>query len=96
MREREFQRILIKDIKNRFPGSIVLKTDSRQVQGFPDLLILHKNRWAALECKINEKAHKQPNQEYYVKQLDGMSYASFISPENKEEVLNGMGSALET
>ncbi len=90
MLERDFQRNLIKDIKSRFKGAQVLKTDARQIQGFPDLLVLYKNKWAALECKKDELVHKQPNQEYYVKELDEMSFARFISPLNKEEVLNDL------
>lgn len=42
MLESKFQSGLIKEIKERFPGSIVLKTDATYIQGFPDLLILLK------------------------------------------------------
>jgi hypothetical protein len=94
MLEREFQSKLIKDIKENIPGCIVLKNDPDYIQGFPDLLILHKNKWAALECKQTEKAHKQPNQEFYVDKLKKMSYANFIYPENKEVVLNELYTAL--
>lgn len=87
-KERDFQKLLIKDIENRFPGSMVLKNDPTYIQGIPDLLILYKDKWAALECKKSEKENKQPNQDYYVEELDKMSYASFIFPENKEEVLD--------
>ena len=87
-KESMFQSDLIKDLKNLFPGCFVLKTDSSRTQGFPDLLILFKNKWAALECKRASKASRQPNQEYYVNLLGEMSYASFIYPENKQEVLD--------
>ena len=87
-REGDFQSKLIKEIKTIFPGLFVLKNDPNYIQGFPDLLILFKNKWAALECKRGNKAERQPNQEYYVNELGKMSYASFICPENKEEVLN--------
>lgn len=86
--EKNFQRNLIKDIKDKFPDSIVMKTDSGQIQGIPDLLILNDDKWAALECKRNKKAHRQPNQEYYVEKMNKMSFARFVYPENKEEVLN--------
>ena len=88
--ESKFQAELKKEIKQRLPGCIVIKQDASQIQGIPDLLILHKDRWAALEVKAHAKAHRQPNQEYYVDKLDGMSYAAFIHPGNKEDVLDAL------
>ena len=85
--ERDFQAKLIKEIKQIFKGCIVMKNDSSYIQGIPDLLILYRDKWAALEVKKSATAHHQPNQEYYVELMDEMSYASFICPENKEEVL---------
>lgn len=93
MLESEYQAKLIKKIKKRFPNCIVMKTDPDYIQGLPDLLILHKNRWAALECKRNERAPKRPNQEYYVSVMNEMSFASFIYPENEEDVLNELQQA---
>lgn len=87
MLENKFQSKLIKEIKNEFPGCIVLKNDPTYIQGVPDLLILHKQKWAGIEVKKDSKAHKQPNQEYYVEQMDNMSFARFVCPENKDEVL---------
>ena len=87
MLERDFQAKLIKKIKNEYPGCIVMKTDPTYIQGLPDLIILYGNKWAALECKLSNKAHHQPNQDYYVEKMDNMSYAAFISPDNEFEVL---------
>lgn len=92
--ERDFQAKLIKDLKNMFPGSIVMKTDPTYIQGLPDLLILHNDKWAALEVKRSATASKRPNQDYYVDKMDSMSYASFIYPENKEDVLDELRKAL--
>lgn len=88
--ESQFQSKIKKRIRDRFPGCVVMKNDPNDIQGIPDLIVLYKDRWAALECKRLEKAHRQPNQEYYVRKLDDMSYARFIFPENEDEVLNGM------
>lgn len=91
--EGKFQTKLIADIKERLPGAIVLKNDSGYQQGIPDLSIFYKDRWAVLECKAYTQAERQPNQEWFVDQMNGMSYAAFVSPENKEEVLNEIQSA---
>lgn len=96
MLESKFQAGLVKELKQLFKGCIVMKNDSSYIQGIPDLLILHGGKWAALECKKTAKASKRPNQEYYVGMMDKMSFARFISPENKEEVLNDLRKAFET
>lgn len=88
MKESQFQSQLIRDIKETFPGAIVLKNDANYLQGFPDLLVLFNDKWAALECKRERTAHRQPNQEFYIQKLQKMSYANFISPENRNEVMN--------
>lgn len=90
MKESKFQADLKKELKEMFPGCIVTKLDSGDIQGIPDLLILYKNKWASLECKKNSSASKRPNQEYYVGRMNEMSFSRFISPENKEEVLNDL------
>ena len=95
MLESKFQADLIKDIKNMFPGCVVMKNDSSYIQGIPDLLVLYNDRWASLECKKSEGARKQPNKEYYVEKLDSMSFSRFIFPENKEEVLRELQSAFQ-
>ena len=89
-RESRFQRDLISELEQRFPGCIVLKNDPDYIQGIPDLTILYRDRWASLECKRSEEAEKQPNQEYYVERMDDMSFSRFIYPENKEEVLHDL------
>nr|DAM96993.1 MAG TPA: hydrolase [Caudoviricetes sp.] len=88
MLENKFQAMLIQKIKNIFPGCIVMKNDSSYIQGIPDLLILHNDKWASLECKKTANAKKQPNQEYYVGRMNEMSFSRFICPENMEEVLD--------
>lgn len=90
MRENKFQSQLIKKIKDRFPDAIVLKNDPSYKQGIPDLTVLWKDKWAALECKKSEHEHHQPNQDYYVEKMNSMSFSSFIFPENEQEVLNAM------
>lgn len=92
MKESDFQSDLIQELEEMFPGAIVTKVDP--FQGIPDLLILYKKKWAMLECKKSRTATHQPNQDYYVDLLNEMSFASFIYPENKEEVLNALEQTL--
>ena len=96
MLESEFQRELIKELENIFPGCFVMKNDANTIQGFPDLIILYKDKWATLECKRSKKSTHRPNQDYYVELLNGMSYSRFIFPENKEEVLDELQRAFES
>lgn len=96
MRESEFQKKLKKEIKERFPGSIVYKTDPQQLQGSPDLIILYGNKWGALEVKKSADAPHRPNQDYRVRQMNEMSFASFIFPENSKEVLDDLAQTFES
>lgn len=93
MKESKFQSNLIKELEDLFPGCLVMKLDPNYIQGIPDLLILYRNKWAVLECKKSEYEYihdQRPNQDYYISLLDSWSFASFIFPENKEEVLDGL------
>ena len=95
MKEITLHRDLKKELKQMFPGCIVAKMDSGDIQGIPDLLILYKNKWATLENKRSANASKRPNQEYYVNKMNEMSFSRFIYPENKEEVLNDLRKTFE-
>ena len=88
MRESKFQSNLKKELKEMFPGCIVTKLDSGDIQGIPDLLILYKDKWAVLENKRSSNATKRPNQDYYIDKMNNMAFARFIYPENKDEVLD--------
>lgn len=92
-KESVFQAELIKELEQKFPGCVVMKNDSSYIQGIPDLLVLHNNKWAALEVKRSSTAKTQPNQTYYVEKLDRMSFARFIEPTNREEVLDELQQA---
>lgn len=88
MKESKFQADLKKELKEMFPGCIVTKLDSGDIQGIPDLLVLYGSKWATLENKKSKDASKRPNQEYYVNKMNEMSFSRFIYPENKEVVLD--------
>lgn len=88
MRENDYQKGLKKKLKSMFPGCLVTKLDSSDIQGIPDLLVLYENKWAVLEVKKDDTASHRPNQDYYVAKLNEMSFSRFIYPENEEEVLD--------
>ena len=87
MLENKFKTELVSEIEEMFPGCMIFHLNPNERQGIPDLLILHENKWAALEGKKSANAPHRPNQDYYVNLMNKMSFASFIYPENKEEVL---------
>lgn len=88
--ESEFVFDLKEEMKHRFPGCFIIKLDSNQFQGIPDLLILWKDRWAALETKRGITSRRQPNQEYYVGLFDDMSFSAFVHPHNYRDILDDM------
>ena len=92
--ESGFQGRLIQEIRELFPGCVILKNDPNYLQGVPDLIILFGKYWAALECKADISSKHQPNQDHYVEYMDEMSYAAFVYPDNKEQVLHELQSTL--
>lgn len=94
--ESVFKTDLIKEIKQRLPGSYVFHLDPNELQGAPDLLVLYRDRWAMLEGKKHRKASHQSNQDYYVELFDEMSFAKIIFPENRKEVLDELERSLSS
>lgn len=90
MLENRFKTKLVNELNEMFPGCIILHMNPNEIQGISDLLILYKDKWAALEGKKSADEPARPNQPYYVDKLDHMSFAAFIYPENKDEVLDDL------
>lgn len=88
--ESRFQGDLVKELKRTFPGCYILKNDSGYMQGVPDLILLVNDRWAMLEVKKSGTAAYQPNQEYYIEELNKMGFSSAIYPANKDFVLDDL------
>ena len=95
MRESKFQAKLIKDIKERLPDCIMLKSDPTYLQGIPDLTVFNNDKWATLEVKKSANATHQPNQDYYVEMMDRMSFSRFVYPENRDAVFSDLIDYLE-
>lgn len=94
--ENAYQARLIKKLERMFRGCMILKPDSGDQQGVPDLILLYDHMWAALEVKASSVSRVQPNQDHFVTTLNHMSFAAFIYPENEAEVLDALQQAFET
>lgn len=94
MSEAKYQTGLRKRIQKRIPGCEIVKNDAQLRQGILDLTVFVGPKWGMLEVKKSADAPVQPNQEYYVDHFNDMGFASFISPENEEEVLSALEQAL--
>lgn len=94
--ESAFKKQLKKELVARFPGCKIIQGNSAFQQGVPDWLILYNDRWAFLEVKRSADAPHQPNQPWWVEELDAMSFAAFIYPENAEEVLSALSRSFQS
>ena len=88
--ERDFQHEVIEKLKELFPDCIVLKNDPTYLQGIPDLSVFFKNKWAMLEVKKSKDEPFRPNQDFYIRWADNMSFSRVIFPENIERVLSDL------
>lgn len=93
MLESRYQTHVIKKLERVFIGCLVLKNDTDYLQGIPDLIVLYRDTWAMLEVKSSFDAVVQPNQRWYIEELNKMSFAAFIYPENEEEVFDALRKA---
>lgn len=97
--ERQYQAHLIKKIERVVPDCIVLKNDSSYRQGIPDLIVLYGQRYAMLEVKRKPPrpgtSDFEPNQEWYIDLFSDWAFGACIFPENEEEVLREIQSALQ-
>lgn len=85
--ERDFQKETKYKLKVVFPGCIVKRNSTDDIQGFPDITVFWRGKFAMLEFKRSESASKRPNQEYWIEQIRSIGgYAGFIYPENEEEI----------
>ena len=86
---------VIKALKPRIPDTLILKNDPTYLQGVPDLTVIHGSRCAMLEVKRDAKASRRPNQEYYIQYIrERGGFASFVHPDNLDQVLDDMSAFL--
>lgn len=87
---RGYKRRFMDTLEELYPGCMLLILDSGHIQGIPDLLMLWGDRWAAFEVKASKNASRQPNQDWYVNQMNEMSFSAFVYPQNEEAVLHAL------
>ncbi len=92
MLESEFKNQVKNRIRDRFPNLDLdyIDTNSYNFRSMTDLVVLGPVVWAALEFKRSEDAPHRPNQDYHIKRLRKKGYATFVYPENLEEVLDDL------
>lgn len=90
MLESQFKRHVKCSIRDRFPNLDLdfIDTNAYNFRSMTDLVVLGPEVWAALEFKRSEDSPHQPNQDYHISRLNKKGYASFVFPENLEEVLD--------
>lgn len=90
--EGRFQDKVVKDLESL--GALVLKNDASYRQGIPDLTVFMIGGEAIIiELKKTRptKSDYQPNQEWYLGELDAMGFRTFVAyPENWDEVLDAI------
>ena len=95
--ESEFQAKVVKEIRKRLPGAIVIKNDSGYLQGYPDWSVHYHGMFALLEIKRHYNSHKQPNQDYYINQANAEGgFGRFVHQENKDVILDEMERSFKT
>lgn len=101
MKEADYQQELVAKIYDLMRGEplvdvIVYINDPNYIQGIPDLSVFYRptGRWAMLEVKLSAKSKERPNQRWYIENWGETIFTSFIYPENEEEVLRALQSAL--
>lgn len=91
--EREYQKEVVKKIKEYvkpYDGDVI-KNNPKQLQGIADWSVLANGKYALLEIKRDAKAPHRPNQDYRIeRQKSRGAYASFLYPQNEDEVIDGL------
>lgn len=94
--EADYKSGLHERIKDLLPGCWVLINDEQTCPGIPDTLVLWGPHYAFLEVKRKKPTRAsdwRPNQEWYLDELDEMSFAACIYPENEGEILYALQEA---
>lgn len=97
--EADYQSGLRDRITDLFPGCLILKNDEQLCPGIPDLVVFWGPHYAFLEVKPKKPTRAsdwRPNQPWYIEELDRMSFAACIYPENEGEILYALQQAFGT
>lgn len=94
--ESAFKKKVKNKIQNKFNNIEIFELDSSRKRSIPDMLIVGRDCWAALEFKRSNKAHLQPNQAERISNLSKIGYAAFIFPENEEDIFHDLEKLFST
>lgn len=91
MKEATFRTNFINKLRKLSPDIFVEFADPSRVNGIPDLIIFYKDKHARIETKRSKNAAKRLHQEHYITLFNSYGvYSAFLTPENEEEVLDGL------
>jgi hypothetical protein len=89
--ESEFKKQVKQRIRERFPNLDLDFINTKPYnRSMPDTFVIGPWAWAALEFKRSALAAQQANQDYHIERLNRKGYATFVFPENLEEVLDDL------
>ena len=60
MLENKFKTGLVRELKERFPGCMVVHLDPNEIQGIPDLLVLYGTTWGGRQEISNCISSSEP------------------------------------
>jgi hypothetical protein len=75
---------------SEFPDVEIKPNTGCGIQGYPDVTVRLNGRNAYLEFKQTCSAKLQPNQQWYITELNKNEFARFVYPENAEVVMEGL------
>ena len=85
--ETTFRTKFLKQFKILYPAADIHPNTGCGIQGYPDTSIKFNGKNAHLEFKASAKAKVQPNQRWYVEDLNQREFARFIYPENGDQIM---------
>lgn len=90
MLESKFKKQFVSKLRDILPFVEFFEPDPERTRSAPDMLVVGRRTWAALEFKRSKDATHRANQDRNIERLNKLGYATFVYPENEMEVLNDL------